>query len=65
MTVFTFGHSCWISRAASNPSHKQPHNGDDALLYAWDNLQAMTKECHDRKIVLHDGGFGNAVRRTR
>ena len=56
---------CGCNRLATVVDHKQPHNGDDALLYAWDNLQAMTKQCHDRKTVLHDGGFGNPVRRTR
>jgi hypothetical protein len=32
------------------------------LMFSWDNLQAMTKQCHDRKTVLQDGGFGNPVR---
>lgn len=53
---------CGCGHAASVVDHKQPHNGDDALLYAWDNLQAMTKQCHDRKTATQDGGFGNPVR---
>jgi 5-methylcytosine-specific restriction protein A len=43
--------------------HRTPHLGDDALLYDWNNLQAMTKQCHDRKTAKYDGGFGNPVRR--
>ncbi|HEY1442346.1 MAG TPA: hypothetical protein VGF65_16340 [Mycobacterium sp.] len=31
-------------------------------MYSWDNLQAMTKQCHDRKTAAHDGGFGNPLR---
>jgi 5-methylcytosine-specific restriction protein A len=55
---------CGCGYAATVVDHKQPHNGDDALLYAWDNLQAMTKQCHDRKTATHDGGFGNPSRRA-
>ena len=53
---------CGCGYAATVVDHKRPHNGDDALLYAWDNLQALTKECHDRKTAKHDGGFGNVRR---
>ena len=53
---------CGCNGVATVVDHKVPHNGDDALLYAWDNLQAMTKACHDRKTAAHDGGFGNPVR---
>jgi 5-methylcytosine-specific restriction protein A len=42
--------------------HKRPHLGDLALLMSWDNLQAMSKACHDRKTAAVDGGFGNPVR---
>lgn len=31
-------------------------------MYDWDNLQAMTKPCHDRKTARYDGGFGHPVR---
>jgi 5-methylcytosine-specific restriction enzyme A len=48
--------------AATVVDHKRPHNGDKALAYSWDNLQAMTKSCHDRKTAARDGGFGNPVR---
>ena len=53
---------CGCGWPATVVDHKQPHNGDDALMYAWDNLQAMTKPCHDRKTATHDGGFGNRGR---
>ncbi|HSR77580.1 MAG TPA: HNH endonuclease signature motif containing protein, partial [Xanthobacteraceae bacterium] len=48
--------------AAAVVDHRIPHNGDLALLFAWDNLQAMTKACHDRKTAARDGGFGNPRR---
>lgn len=34
--------------------HIQPHRGDDALMWCWDNLQAMCKPCHDRKTMTDD-----------
>ena len=49
-------------RAATVVDHRTPHNGDEALLYDWDNLQSMTKACHDRKTAARDGGFGNPRR---
>jgi 5-methylcytosine-specific restriction protein A len=49
--------------AATVVDHRIPHNNDHALMYAWDNLRAMTKPCHDRKTASVDGGFGNPVRR--
>jgi 5-methylcytosine-specific restriction protein A len=42
--------------------HRIPHNDDWALAFSWDNLQAMTKVCHDKKTVARDGGFGNPRR---
>jgi 5-methylcytosine-specific restriction enzyme A len=53
---------CGCNRAATVVDHKMPHNGDRELLMSWDNLQAMTKPCHDRKTAERDGGFGNARR---
>ena len=50
---------CGCGYAATVVDHKRPHLGDPALLYAWDNLQAMTKPCHDRKTATFDGGFGH------
>jgi 5-methylcytosine-specific restriction protein A len=43
--------------------HKQPHHGDDVLMYAWSNLQSLTAECHNRKTATQDGGFGRAPSR--
>jgi 5-methylcytosine-specific restriction enzyme A len=55
--------SCGCLRPATVVDHKRPHNGDETLLYDWNNLSAMAKPCHDRKTVLRDGGFGNPVKR--
>jgi 5-methylcytosine-specific restriction enzyme A len=55
---------CGCDRPATVVDHRTPHLGDDALMYAWDNLQAMTKPCHDRKTATVDGGFGNPRRRV-
>lgn len=43
--------------------HRKPHLRDPALIYAWNNLQALTKQCHDRKTAELDGGFGNPLKR--
>jgi 5-methylcytosine-specific restriction enzyme A len=53
---------CGCGYAATVVDHKTPHNGDRALLFAWDNLQAMTKSCHDAKTAARDGGFGNPIK---
>ena len=53
---------CGCGRPASVVDHKRAHGGDPALLYDWNNLQAMTKPCHDRKTAARDGGFGNPVK---
>lgn len=53
---------CGCGYPATVVDHRQPHLGDPALIYAWDNLSAMTKACHDRKTAARDGGFGNPVR---
>jgi 5-methylcytosine-specific restriction enzyme A len=54
---------CGCGYAATVVDHRRPHLGDPALIYAWDNLQAMTKACHDRKTAARDGGFGNPSRK--
>lgn len=53
---------CGCERPATVVDHKRPHHGDHGLMYDWDNLQAMTKPCHDRKTAAVDGGFGNPYR---
>jgi 5-methylcytosine-specific restriction protein A len=53
---------CGCDQPATVVDHRRPHNGDRALMYAWDNLQSMTRACHDRKTAARDGGFGNPVR---
>lgn len=53
---------CGCGYPATVVDHRQPHLGDERLFYAWNNLEAMTKPCHDRKTAAIDGGFGNPVR---
>ena len=55
--------ACGCGYAATVVDHKQPHHGDPALLYDWNNLQAMTKPCHDRKTATQDSGFAAKGRR--
>ncbi len=39
--------------------HIIPHKGDRRLFFSYKNLQAMTKECHDRfKQSQEKGGYG-------
>lgn len=45
--------------AAIVVDHIIPHKGDMKLFWDRSNWQALCKECHDRKTVLEDGGFGN------
>jgi 5-methylcytosine-specific restriction protein A len=54
---------CGCGYAATVVDHRTPHNGNAALLYAWTNLEAMAKPCHDAKTAARDGGFGNPVKR--
>lgn len=56
---------CGCGHVASVVDHRTPRNVDPALIYAWDNLSAMTKPCHDRKTAARDGGFGNPVKLHR
>ena len=56
-------HGAGCGYPAAVVDHKTPHNGDLRLFYDWNNLEAMTKACHDRKTATLDGGFGNPIRR--
>lgn len=53
---------CGCNRPAEVVHHKRAHRDDEALMYDWDNLQALTKRCHDAITARHDGGFGNKHR---
>ncbi|HEY2528079.1 MAG TPA: HNH endonuclease signature motif containing protein [Xanthobacteraceae bacterium] len=53
---------CGCGYPATVVDHKQPHNGNITMLMDWDNLQALTKSCHDKKTAAYDGGFGNPLR---
>jgi 5-methylcytosine-specific restriction protein A len=39
------------NQPATEVDHKIPHRGDEALMWDWDNLQSLTKECHSRKTA--------------
>lgn len=39
--------------------HIEPHKGDRKLFWDRTNWQSLCKQCHDRKTVTEDGGFGN------
>lgn len=41
--------------------HIKPHKGDRNLFWDSNNWQALCKQCHDRKTVIEDGGFGRPV----
>lgn len=53
---------CGCEMPATVVDHRYPHRGDPALFWAWSNLQAMSKPCHDAKTAREDGGFGNPAR---
>lgn len=44
--------------AATVVDHIRPHCGDLTLFWQRSNWMPLCKKCHDRKTVLHDGGFG-------
>ena len=44
--------------AATVVDHIIPHKGDRDRFWDSDNWQPLCKQCHDRKTVLEDGGFG-------
>lgn len=52
--------ACGCGRLSETVDHITPHRGDRTLFWDRKNWQAMAKVCHDRKTVLHDGGFGRA-----
>lgn len=49
--------------AATVVDHIIPHKGDQGLFWDVKNWQPLCKQCHDRKTVLEDGGFGNEQRK--
>ena len=56
---------CGCLRPAAVVHHRKAHHGDTALLLDWDNLQALTKQCHDKITAASGGGFGNTPRQQR
>lgn len=47
-----------IVRPAEVVDHIIPHKGNKELFWDEDNLQALCKECHDRKTAKEDGRWG-------
>jgi len=45
--------------------HIIAHKGDMRLFWDRDNWQALCTQCHNRKTVYVDGGFGKSVTLTR
>lgn len=48
-------------RASEVVDHIIPHRGAHKLFWDRANWRALSKACHDRATVVHDGGFGNPV----
>jgi 5-methylcytosine-specific restriction protein A len=40
--------------------HEPPHRGDPIAFWDTDTWRPMSRTCHNRKTVMHDGGFGRA-----
>jgi len=40
-----------IVKAAECVDHITPHEGDESLLYCWENLRALCWSCHSRKTL--------------
>lgn len=47
-----------IIKPATVVDHIIPHKGDKKLFWDKTNWQPLCKQCHDRKTVKEDGGFG-------
>lgn len=50
-----------IITPADTVDHIRPHKGNWELFMDTENLQSLCKQCHDKKTVKSDGGFGRAV----
>lgn len=46
---------------ATDVDHIVPHKGNKRLFWDRSNWQPLCHECHSRKTVLEDGGFGRAA----
>lgn len=47
-----------VITASEVVDHTIPHRGKKELFWDEDNLQALCKECHDRKTAKEDGRWG-------
>lgn len=59
--VFLMTHPLCVvcGRPATDVDHIVPHRGDKRLFWDQNNWQPLCHECHSRKTVKEDGGFGN------
>lgn len=53
-----------IITPATDVDHIIPHRGDKKLFWDSNNWQSLCHECHSRKTVTEDGGFGNGRKTT-
>lgn len=51
-----------IHKHATIVDHIKPHKGNKALFWDKNNWQPLCKQCHDRKTVTEDGGFGRQIK---
>jgi 5-methylcytosine-specific restriction protein A len=58
LAVDYFGTHDGVVKLAEVVDHIVPHRGDMQLFWDPNNWQGLTKEDHDRKTALEDGGFG-------
>ena len=52
-----------ITKPATEVDHIIPHKGNKDLFWNQNNWQSLCHECHSRKTVKEDGGFGNKIKR--
>ena len=52
-----------ITKPATEVDHIIPHKGNKDLFWNQNNWQSLCHECHSRKTVKEDGGFGNKITR--
>jgi len=64
--VFLMTHPLCVicGRPATDVDHIVPHRGDKRLFWDQNNWQPLCHECHSRKTVKEDGGFGNGRKTT-
>ena len=54
-----------ITKPATEVDHIIPHKGNSQLFWDTNNWQSLCHECHSRKTVREDGGFGHKITSKR